>query len=135
MRLTLLPCLAWNWSEHSEVEKMVHGPFLPSSRMSGSASTPSSSRRRYVLAAPMSESRISWRVGPFCFSPSFKRCTRPCTPPVRLSSVYSVHVQPSIHSTEELYFGRIFIFVLYLCTCDMDVDPNHNILPNVSDAL
>eukprot|EP00962_Isochrysis_galbana_P014632 scaffold4194_cov131-Isochrysis_galbana.AAC.2 len=30
------------------------------------------------------------------FSPSFKRCSRPCTPPVRLSSVSSVHVQPSI---------------------------------------
>eukprot|EP00962_Isochrysis_galbana_P044322 scaffold17146_cov110-Isochrysis_galbana.AAC.9 len=30
------------------------------------------------------------------FSPSFKRCLRPCTPPVRLFSVYSVHVQPSI---------------------------------------
>eukprot|EP00962_Isochrysis_galbana_P055485 scaffold27255_cov104-Isochrysis_galbana.AAC.3 len=30
------------------------------------------------------------------FSPSFMRCTRPCTPPVRLSSVYSVHIQPSI---------------------------------------
>eukprot|EP00962_Isochrysis_galbana_P014022 scaffold3992_cov137-Isochrysis_galbana.AAC.1 len=32
------------------------------------------------------------------FSPSFKRCSRPCTctPPVRLSSVYSVHVQTPI---------------------------------------
>jgi len=36
------------------------------------------------------------------FSPSFKRCSQPCTPPVRLSSVclVLVHVQPSIrHST------------------------------------
>eukprot|EP00962_Isochrysis_galbana_P001228 scaffold309_cov136-Isochrysis_galbana.AAC.5 len=33
------------------------------------------------------------------FSPSFKRCLRPCTPPVRLFSVYSVHVQPSIRQS------------------------------------
>eukprot|EP00962_Isochrysis_galbana_P037408 scaffold13060_cov119-Isochrysis_galbana.AAC.1 len=30
------------------------------------------------------------------FSPSSMRCLRPCTPPVRLFSVYSIHVQPSI---------------------------------------
>eukprot|EP00962_Isochrysis_galbana_P000861 scaffold250_cov110-Isochrysis_galbana.AAC.5 len=30
------------------------------------------------------------------FSPSSMRCLRPCTPPVRLFSVYSLHVQPSI---------------------------------------
>eukprot|EP00962_Isochrysis_galbana_P013508 scaffold3827_cov137-Isochrysis_galbana.AAC.1 len=28
--------------------------------------------------------------------PSSMRCLRPCTPPVRLFSVYSLHVQPSI---------------------------------------
>eukprot|EP00962_Isochrysis_galbana_P003217 scaffold907_cov120-Isochrysis_galbana.AAC.6 len=30
------------------------------------------------------------------FSPLSMRCLRPCTPPVRLFSVYSLHVQPSI---------------------------------------
>eukprot|EP00962_Isochrysis_galbana_P062168 scaffold52325_cov264-Isochrysis_galbana.AAC.1 len=33
------------------------------------------------------------------FSPSSMRCLRPCTPPVRLFSVYSLHVQPSIRQT------------------------------------
>eukprot|EP00962_Isochrysis_galbana_P056902 scaffold29045_cov118-Isochrysis_galbana.AAC.1 len=36
------------------------------------------------------------------FSPSSKRCLRPCTPPVRLFSVYSVHVQPSIRQSTEV---------------------------------
>eukprot|EP00962_Isochrysis_galbana_P012917 scaffold3679_cov116-Isochrysis_galbana.AAC.4 len=32
-----------------------------------------------------------------------KRCLRPCTPPVRLFSVYSVHVQPSIRQDVSIF--------------------------------
>eukprot|EP00962_Isochrysis_galbana_P050036 scaffold21493_cov107-Isochrysis_galbana.AAC.7 len=34
------------------------------------------------------------------FSPSSMRCLRPCTPPVRLFSVYSLRVQHSIRQRE-----------------------------------
>eukprot|EP00962_Isochrysis_galbana_P002596 scaffold705_cov119-Isochrysis_galbana.AAC.5 len=55
-----------------------------------------------VASQPLSQDFIqSTRpVSRAWFSPSFKRCSRPCTPPVRLSSVCSVHVQPSIRQRE-----------------------------------
>eukprot|EP00962_Isochrysis_galbana_P031147 scaffold10136_cov126-Isochrysis_galbana.AAC.6 len=37
------------------------------------------------------------------FSPLSMRCLRPCTPPVRLFSVYSLRVQPSIRHIEGLH--------------------------------
>eukprot|EP00962_Isochrysis_galbana_P026571 scaffold8248_cov118-Isochrysis_galbana.AAC.4 len=54
------------------------------------------------------------------FSPSSMRCLRPCTPPVRLFSVYSLHVQPSIrhHSA----FGGIWIWLIGWASGDVKVN-------------
>eukprot|EP00962_Isochrysis_galbana_P053319 scaffold24753_cov108-Isochrysis_galbana.AAC.2 len=41
------------------------------------------------------------------FSPLSMRCLRPCTPPVRLFSVYSLRVQPSIRQGEPCGDARI----------------------------
>eukprot|EP00962_Isochrysis_galbana_P019728 scaffold5747_cov128-Isochrysis_galbana.AAC.7 len=56
-------------------------------------------RQQHVLprrARARGPSRRRCPVSRAWFSPSSKRCLRPCTPPVRLFSVYSLHVQPSI---------------------------------------
>eukprot|EP00962_Isochrysis_galbana_P039614 scaffold14234_cov168-Isochrysis_galbana.AAC.1 len=44
------------------------------------------------------------------FSPLSMRCLRPCTPPVRLFSVYSLRVQPSIRQSRSGAPGRSVVY-------------------------
>eukprot|EP00962_Isochrysis_galbana_P017721 scaffold5096_cov116-Isochrysis_galbana.AAC.9 len=66
--------------------------------------TMSSSRRAAILARQVTRIRAKSLspTRPFnraWFSPLSMRCLRPCTPPVRLFSVYSLRVQPSIRQS------------------------------------
>eukprot|EP00962_Isochrysis_galbana_P042955 scaffold16212_cov112-Isochrysis_galbana.AAC.2 len=81
---------------HLKTPSFVY-PLTPTARKHQKPSASSSSspaRQRAEGPVPSVVSR-AW------FSPSFKRCLRPCTPPVRLFSVYSLHVQPSIRQAHD----------------------------------
>eukprot|EP00962_Isochrysis_galbana_P010877 scaffold3035_cov111-Isochrysis_galbana.AAC.10 len=64
--------------------------------MSISSYVSDSSAASHIRTNSVSQTRPVSRAW---FSPSFKRCSRPCTPPVRLFSVYSLHAQPSIRQS------------------------------------